>query len=172
MVSGAIFGALSALLGAGLGAGGAIGAAAMTARGQGRTEHAQWRRQLQREAYSTLISRCLELRKCLSLIFEELARDPVPRERIEVLLDTLQAARDSVFEAVILVYLEGPPRISEAAWRITELQKESHLKLIAEAYGEGPITDSFLGEAWVERLLGAEKEFRAYAREELEMGGR
>jgi hypothetical protein len=172
MSSDAVFGALAALLGAALGAGGSIGAAVATARGQGRVGHAQWRRQLRREAYSNLMSRCFEWRRCAATMLKELAHQLVSQQRTEELLNTLESALASTVEAAIIVDLEGPADLGEIVHRIVDLQKESFSRLFADAYGEGPITDSFVGEELTEQLLGAEREFRVRARKELDSVGR
>ncbi|MDQ0713471.1 hypothetical protein QFZ55_002923 [Streptomyces luteogriseus] len=61
----ALVGAMAGVVGALLGAGGAVTAAVVTARRQQNAQHAQWRRQVRRDAYSVFLTLVLELSEAL-----------------------------------------------------------------------------------------------------------
>ncbi|MEU5235510.1 hypothetical protein ACH4UR_01500 [Streptomyces lydicus] len=106
----AIVGAAAGMLGAAVGAAGAIVSAVVTGRSQERSQHSHWRRQVRRDAYTTLIKAAHELYRELTPRTLSLAHNGVrypayaPNELVAALV-----------EACYTVQLEGPADVSMQA---------------------------------------------------------
>ncbi|MGW8490703.1 hypothetical protein [Streptomyces sp. JS01] len=112
----AIIGAAAGVLGAAVGASGAIIAASVTGRSQERTQHAHWRRQVRRDAYSALINAASDLYDELGPRSHSLEESSVPYPtRVP---RELAASLD---KACHTVQLEGPAEVAAQAEIIRDL---------------------------------------------------
>ncbi|WP_143051602.1 MULTISPECIES: hypothetical protein [unclassified Streptomyces] len=116
----AIVGAAAAVFGALLGAGGAVMAATVTAQGQKNSQHAQWRRQIRREAYANLMTLTVDFSVALWALETQVKDYQAQRSslssrrrrlraaQIQEKLDAATAAYHRVNSAHSVVDLEGP----------------------------------------------------------------
>ncbi|WP_406305788.1 hypothetical protein OHA61_30770 [Streptomyces sp. NBC_00885] len=112
----AIVGAAAGLLGAAVGAAGAIVSAVVAGRSQERSQHAHWRRQVRRDAYTTLINAAhglyLELEpRSLAIVHHSIMyATHVPAELMAALA-----------KACHTVQLEGPAEVAAQAEAVRDL---------------------------------------------------
>ncbi|MFB7410971.1 hypothetical protein ACFCZ2_27700 [Streptomyces sp. NPDC056202] len=109
----ALVGAIAAVLGAAVGAGGAIVSASITSRKQALSQHAQWRREVRREAYTAFLSHSFKEQRVHEEVLEagRDGRTSVAEADSARYRETYNAR----LQAMALVALEGPERAAAGA---------------------------------------------------------
>ncbi|MET7944163.1 hypothetical protein [Streptomyces sp. NPDC005302] len=134
---------LAALLGAGvgglLGAGGTLGSSYLTGRLQGRGQHAQWRRQGRREAYSNFIAALTAFRHQVDRCFFAVESE----QGLTVEIPQLEALWPAVRAALPVVAVEGPRSVADQAAKLERHAEELVVLLDMSREEQGP----YLGNA-------------------------
>lgn len=112
---------LAALLGATvggiLGTGGTLGSSYLSGRLQGRSQHAQWRRQGRRDAYSNFIVAVTAFRHQVDVYLFALEAEST-EEELQSELDKVQKLWPAVRAALPVVAVEGPKAVADQAAKL------------------------------------------------------
>ncbi|MEE1829489.1 hypothetical protein [Streptomyces sp. SP17KL33] len=155
---------IAALLGAAVGVLGTVSASAISGwssrqqiRTQSIVDHAQWRRQARRDAYSAFLAPAHETRNSL----KRAARALIDDADVEVAHHQLQAAHDSLGEvqgAWAALAIEGPESVEQAANGVKTALHSMHTTLLAwRDSPEYPQNVKFVERHAVEVTLVAER---------------
>lgn len=129
---------LAALLGAAvgglLGAGGTLGSSYLTGRLQGRGQHAQWRRQGRREAYSNFIAALTAFRHQVDKCFFAMESE----QGLTGEMSQLEALWPAVRAALPVVAVEGPRSVADQAAELERHAEDIVVLLDMASDGQGP----------------------------------
>lgn len=170
---------LAALLGATVGVAGTVLASAITGwsarqqvQAQARAEHAHWRRQMRRDAYSAFLAPASECRHALKMAGRAFVGEP-DTEEIDRRLQDAQGQLALAQAAWANLAVEGPEAVEQAARSVYTKLKSMQTTLLAlrDSPEEAPESDSLLFERHafeVARLSERVGEFTAAARSALD----
>ncbi|WP_331773679.1 hypothetical protein OG948_59205 (plasmid) [Embleya sp. NBC_00888] len=109
---------LGAVVGGLLGAGGTLGAAALTARTQGQSQHAQWRREGRRNSYSAFIATVKAHQTAADDLMSLMDEVPLHQTRIAAALERVKSLLPAVSSAAPVIAVEGPADMGAIAEQI------------------------------------------------------
>lgn len=115
---------LGAVVGGLLGAGGTLGAAALTGRAQGVSQHAQWRREGRRAAYSAFIAAVTAHQQAANELMLLMDADVIDTTRVHSVLASVKELEAAVSASAPVVIVEGPAQVGQLAGRLAHQSLE------------------------------------------------
>ncbi|MGW2410866.1 hypothetical protein ACWCV5_01580 [Streptomyces tubercidicus] len=113
-----VAGIAGAAIGGVVGAGGAVVAAYLTGKLQGRSQFANWRRQVRRDASANFLARAMEGARILALCDAALNQGDIARARDE--LSRYEATESQMVVQGVVVAIEGPASLDRKAAEVKE----------------------------------------------------
>ncbi|MFG2985755.1 proline dehydrogenase [Streptomyces sp. NPDC048258] len=111
---------LAALVGAAIGSAASLGAAFVSGRVQARSQHAQWRRQVRRDAYTQYLTALHARDVALDEVLRALGPDAHALHTVDERVRDFVSLARQVHRSAEVVLLEGPASMADAVSRVSD----------------------------------------------------